>query len=197
MLSHRILILILLLSSITAFSYCNKPVISFEINPVSCNGKADGSLKISVKNLTEPGLLRIILQTNNDTTYHSITADSEVELKYLKAGVINLDLMLNSKLVTGTHALIIEPDPLSGGKIKVDKIPSGGSTYDGIITAGAKGGNPPYTYLWSENAGAITEASVSNLCMGIYRCKINDSNNCGPVYISIPLIKNALKNITE
>jgi hypothetical protein len=56
------------------------------------------------------------------------------------------------------------------------------------------GGTPPYTYKWSENAGSAEIARVENICMGIYRCEINDSKNCGPVFISIPLFENTLNS---
>ncbi len=46
---------------------------------------------------------------------------------------------------------------------------------NGTATATATGGQPAYTYKWSNGA---TTSSVSNLCAGIYKIVIVDANGC-------------------
>ncbi|MBI4647851.1 MAG: gliding motility-associated C-terminal domain-containing protein, partial [Bacteroidia bacterium] len=61
------------------------------------------------------------------------------------------------------------------------------------------GGNPPYTFLWSNTSN---DTIISNLTAGAYNVTITDANNCsatGDDFISQPLaliIKSALHNVT-
>ena len=48
---------------------------------------------------------------------------------------------------------------------------------DGLATSFPLGGTPPYNYLWDDPANQ-TNASASNLCVGIYNITITDSLGC-------------------
>lgn len=48
-------------------------------------------------------------------------------------------------------------------------------TDKGSATVTASGGNPPYTYLWSNGS---TSTSIANLPPGNYSCKVTDACNC-------------------
>ena len=54
---------------------------------------------------------------------------------------------------------------------------------NGSISLNVSGGNPPYTYFWSN--GAFT-SSISNLTQGTYIVTVTDANNC-PVTVPITL----------
>jgi hypothetical protein len=172
----------------------NEPLITVDIQPVSCNGEADGSILIMLNNISGPHILKVIRHATKDTNHYSFTSDSELTLEDLPSGLIQLSLFKGQKAIASTNALIPEPEPLQGGKISVDRRPSDPSSCDGVLSVNPGGGNPPYTYKWSENAGSAEIEKVEDICMGIYRCEINDSKKCGPVYISIPLFENTLNS---
>lgn len=48
-------------------------------------------------------------------------------------------------------------------------------TDKGSAAVTASGGNPPYTYLWSDGS---TSTSLANLAPGNYSCKVTDACNC-------------------
>jgi hypothetical protein len=48
-------------------------------------------------------------------------------------------------------------------------------TCDGTATVNVSSGNPPYTYLWSNNA---TTQTVTNLCPGTYTVTVTDAASC-------------------
>jgi hypothetical protein len=57
---------------------------------------------------------------------------------------------------------------------------------DGFISiTGIVGGEPPYTYLWSNSE---TSPSINSLCSGYYYVTVTDANNC-PYYHSFYLIE--------
>jgi len=49
---------------------------------------------------------------------------------------------------------------------------------DGTANLSANGGQPPYTYLWSDGS---TIDSINNLSVGIYNVTVTDSNNCSTI----------------
>jgi hypothetical protein len=197
MYSRTILIVILILSSYMQAAFCSEPEFILMPASVSCNGKTDGSLSVKVLNISSPHTIRIIKECQNDTIFRSIDNENELALQNLKAGTVKLDLLLNNEIILSSHALITEPSALTGNKIQIVKAPSAESACDGVLLAEPSGGKPPYSFLWSENAGSSSDSRVNNICMGIYRCQINDSNNCGPVYISIAVLKNTLKKTSD
>ncbi len=48
--------------------------------------------------------------------------------------------------------------------------------HDGSITANPTGGNPPYTYAWSNGQHTAT---ITGLTQGHYSCNVIDANGCG------------------
>jgi gliding motility-associated-like protein len=54
--------------------------------------------------------------------------------------------------------------------------PSNCIACDGSITAAPSGGTGPYTYSWSP--GAMTTATINNLCAGLYTVTVTDSHGC-------------------
>jgi gliding motility-associated-like protein len=49
---------------------------------------------------------------------------------------------------------------------------------DGIASANASGGTPPYTYSWNPTAPPQTTQNATNLCAGTYTVTAIDSNGC-------------------
>jgi gliding motility-associated-like protein len=52
---------------------------------------------------------------------------------------------------------------------------------NGAASFDASGGQPPYSYAWSEFPGNITPA-ITNVSAGEYTLNISDSNNCSDIY---------------
>lgn len=193
MVSQRHTISIILLLTVISPAICSEPALKASVNSVTCFGADDGRMVLELKNINTPYTLMIVKEANADTLFATVSEDTDLEYKHLTAGNILIRLLEDAEVITEARVEITEPEPLLAGRIKIDKVPASEASCDGVLSVSPEGGNPPYTYRWSENAGSISEPSVSNVCMGIYRCEINDSKNCGPVYISVPLVKNALK----
>ncbi len=69
--------------------------------------------------------------------------------------------------------------------------PSNGCTNcTGSVFAGASGGQPPYTYLWSP--GGATTQTVTGMCPGVYTVVVTDNNNCtGSTTVTVNLNSNS------
>ena len=69
---------------------------------------------------------------------------------------------------------ITEPSPLDISMSTTDDITNDCS---GIAVCTPSGGTLPYTYQWNDAANQTT-ATASNLCKGMYKVILKDSNNC-------------------
>ena len=78
-----------------------------------------------------------------------------------------------------------EPEKLQADPITVERCFTTTEMNDAVLKANCRGGTEPYTYLWSENAGNQTSQLAENISPGIYRCFINDKNDCGTVSSTI------------
>jgi hypothetical protein len=171
-----------------------KPVLKATAGAISCYGKTDGKLNLEFEKISVPAQVRIISELNKDTINFALSKDTIIVFENLSAGVYSIDLITNAKVVIKQKQTIVQPEKLNGNKIILVKAPSSESACDATIRANPSGGTPPYTYLWSKNANSATSNEVSGLCMGVYRCDINDINQCGPVYPAIPLYEPTMNN---
>ncbi len=64
---------------------------------------------------------------------------------------------------------------------------------NGTATANPAGGNPPYTFLWSNGQ---TTQTITGLGPGIYSVTVNDINGCGPVSANAVISQPAQINIS-
>ena len=48
----------------------------------------------------------------------------------------------------------------------------------GILAANVSGGEPPYTFFWSSNAGLPGDTAATNLTAGLYTVTVYDANGC-------------------
>ncbi|MBN2524546.1 MAG: hypothetical protein JXB24_14840, partial [Bacteroidales bacterium] len=72
----------------------------------------------------------------------------------------------------------VQDKALSSPTITVVQGPTCINSHDGILSASATGGNPPYTYNWAPG-GQITQ-TITGVGQGTYAVTVNDSYNCGP-----------------
>ena len=134
---------------------------------ISCFGLSDGSIDLTPNN-GSPGYT--YLWTNGAVTQ---------DVSGLPAGVYNVMITdLNGCLLPSTITLV-EPTALIQG-ITAFSYPSGTNIScfglsDGSIDLTINGGNPGYSYLWSN--GAITQ-DISGLPAGSYTVNVVDINGC-------------------
>ncbi|MFN5182398.1 MAG: T9SS type A sorting domain-containing protein [Bacteroidota bacterium] len=139
----------------------NGPVITSggAIN-VTCNGGNNGSIALNISGGTN------ILWSNGATTPF---------ISNLSAGVYDLVLSDPTGCVVNASYTVTEPDPIV---ISFSNTPANCGNSDGNISATVTGGNSPYNYLWSANAGSQSSSTAVNLASGFYTLTVTDANNC-------------------
>lgn len=163
----------------TMTSWCQEVTVTS--HDVKCNGGSDGEVSISISNSSGNYILRMLNSRNNKlVSQKELNSDTNLVFNNLKANAYKLEIISE---VGRTEKLfsVDEPKALKANTIKIVKLPINETDCSGIIEAQPIGGTAPYTYKWSENVKDIRTKDVSGLCTGIYRCTINDANNCGPV----------------
>lgn len=128
---------------------------------ISCNGKSDGNVKVTVTGGTAP----YTFSWTNGSTSDSISN--------VVAGNYTLTVIDASNCKTFVTATINEPS-VQMSFIISEQIKCYGLC-DGTATVFATGGTSPYTYKW--NTGATT-TGISNLCPGVYELTTEDANKC-------------------
>lgn len=145
-------------------------VVATDIEPVSCNGDADGTITIAPTGGTGP------------YDYFWVeTSETTDNINNLSAGPYTA-VITDANNCTFTQTVVVdEPAPLTLAIDQVtttDQVTCAGDT-DGVIAVNATGGNispaNPYQFLWSNNAvGAIN----ANLAAGTYTVTVTDFKNC-------------------
>ena len=139
----------------------------------SCAGFCDGTA--SVAPLTGQGPFRY-LWSSNARSQTSPTA------RNLCAGTYGVTVTDVYGCSMDTTVTITATPRISGFIEDIQDIRCYGEV-NGMATAGADGGNPPYAFRWPTGA---TTASETGLAKGIYTVSITDSKNCtGSVSIQI------------
>lgn len=172
----------------------SEPEIKLSHSQVSCSGGSDGEIAISMSNISEPVFLSVEEISAQKNFTKKFIDDTVYVLDNLGATKIIISAKTESTILLQEEILMLEPEPLIGTGIEIIQAPSSDDSCDAIIKVQAKGGSPPYSYMWSENANSSSSELIKDVCMGIYRCEINDSKLCGPVHISIPLFKGTIDN---
>ncbi|MFK7786834.1 MAG: choice-of-anchor L domain-containing protein, partial [Crocinitomicaceae bacterium] len=109
-------------------------------------------------------------------TYSWSSGQSTEDLSGLAAGSYTITITdQNGCTATGTYTVNNQASGLAVNSGITNEVCSNGQ---GQITLSVTGGNPPYTYAWS-NGG--TSATISNLSSGIYSCTITDNSGCSIV----------------
>lgn len=133
-----------------------------ELNNVSCNGQADGKIKVIGTGGTAP------------YSYLWSTSASQDSIVNLAAGTYTVTLTDNSGCTKDTMVSIIEPIALTSSITSTtSNVCFNG--IDGSATVTVSGGTAPYTYTWSNSANT---ASISNLAAGTYTMTATDANGC-------------------
>ena len=164
--SYSVIITDLKNCSDTAELIINEPApLVAEINDstnVSCNGFSDGSAKVSTTGGTAP---YTYLWSDNQLL------DSAINLA---SGTYTVTVLDQNACSSIESISISEPSSLLAAINDSSNVSCNGFS-DGSAVVTPSGGNPPYTYLWSDNQ---LSATAINLNAGTYTVTLSDSTNC-------------------
>ncbi len=138
------------------------PIISKQINNVSCFGISDGSANINVSGGTSPYSYSWLPGGETTNTISGKPAGSYYVQVTDANGCSSFDTVI-----------ISEPLPISFNTITVEPICNNNN--NGSILINAFQGVAPYTYLWSNGA---TSNFIDNLLAGTYGLTITDNVGC-------------------
>ncbi len=130
------------------------------IQHVTCNGLANGSIDLTVTGGTPP----YSYQWNHGPTSEDLTN--------LPAGTYTVTITDANGCTTTRSFVVTEPPAL---QVSASITPAQCSQPTGAIDVTVSGGTPPYTYSWSN--GATTE-DLTNIFGGSYTLTITDANGC-------------------
>ena len=132
------------------------------IKNVSCFGKNDGSVNVTVYGGTLP------------YSYNWSGGQSTVGINLLSGGSYTLTVTDASGCQVASLYVVTEPSLLTLGLTGTNVSCFGGS--NGTITTHPSGGTKPYRYTWE---GTVSSDSiVSGLSVGLYGVQLTDSNGC-------------------
>ena len=136
------------------------------ITPVTCKGLSDGIIDVSPTGGTMPYAY---------TWYTSAfaLANQNQDLVDFPADTYQLEIVDSNNCFYEAFWLLPEPELLEASFTSDNVNCAGGS--DGSILVDVVGGNPGYTYAWSN--GATTE-DIINVPIGIYSFMVTDTKNC-------------------
>ncbi|MBI5538824.1 MAG: T9SS type A sorting domain-containing protein [Bacteroidia bacterium] len=153
--------LIVMAITINGFAQLNA-TISSQTN-VLCHGLCNGSATVTATGGTAP-------YTYN---WSNVPANTTQTATNLCAGIYTVTVTDYLAATTTASVTITEPIQIVVTLTTANVICFGDC--NGVITANVMGGNPPFTYFWSN--GMITTSTI-NACAGIYTVTITDNNGC-------------------
>ena len=172
---------------------CKIPDIIVSSKPVSCYGQSDGSIIVNLNNSsTNKFEILLIDSLSKQIAVIDQTVQFPYQYSELPAGSYKIQFSSNGK-VSDYPALIEGPKQLKANKINIEEIKGNQADAIATIQANPSGGTPPYAIEWSENTNNQKGIIAKNLPLGVYRCTIDDKNNCGPVSATIFLFETEIE----
>ncbi|MDX2002124.1 MAG: Ig-like domain-containing protein [Chitinophagales bacterium] len=156
-------------------------VISGTVTNASCFGSRDGDISVSVTGGTTPYLS----YTWSSPTYPGFSAAS-LSLDNELAGTYILEVRDINNCTARDTFVIGQPTQITATLGTATNVTCFGLS-NGAIDLNVAGGNPPYTYRWSNNA---TTQDLTGIAAGTYTVTVTDSRSCtavsAPITISQP-----------
>lgn len=161
--------------------------VNAEVQQITCFGEKNGQIKLNIE---------------GDLEGVSIRWDRGEELENLfnlDAGTYGVTVSKFGSCEIRREFTIIQPDPLLVESNIIDALDCA-NPESGSIIVNPAGGNPPFTYKWSNGS---TEKDLVNIPSGTYTVEIEDSKGCltekvftvkRPVPISVETIRNTIVN---
>jgi gliding motility-associated-like protein len=121
---------------------------------------------------------KIVLHASKGTAPYSFTwtppVSTDSVANNLKAGVYLCDVKDANGVTVTVTVTIRQPEELTASITGKDITCNGANNGEASVIA--KGGVPPYAYLWSP--GGATTSEIKNLAAGTYSCTITDAHGC-------------------
>ncbi|MBL4752750.1 MAG: choice-of-anchor L domain-containing protein [Flavobacteriales bacterium] len=145
-------------------SFAGPGPISFVLDsviPDTCGGNPGGSIEMTV------------LGTNPPFTYAWSNGDTTLDISNLTSGTYTLSVV-DGLGQTGSFTVIVGEEKFT---MQIIAVPTPCDSSVGSITVVLSGGNPPFTYLWSDSL-AQTNNTASGLAVGNYSISVTDGIGC-------------------
>ena len=170
--------------------------VSVQGDSVQCYGEATGNIYVKVTNITDPVQIAVTSVSTKSTKHFRIKSDTNLILSNIYAGDYKIRYHYAKRGEIVEVVKVGQPDLLRMNKIKVLQLPSSEVAKDGVLLASCKGGIPPYSFLWSNNAGNTTGAQADGLGYGHYSCTVTDNSECdkNSDFMNILFFKEAFEN---
>ena len=164
-------------------------IIAGTISNVTCNGANNGSATVTPVGGNIPYTYS---WSNGSSTVSTLQLPNT-----LSGGTYTVTVLDNCGASHTASVTITEPNPMNDTIATQINITCGGGN-GGSATIGARGGNYPYNYLWSNGA---TIATASSLSAGTYSVVITDQHGCtntvNPITITQPVpIRDSVSSVT-
>ncbi|GJM33131.1 MAG: hypothetical protein DHS20C18_21320 [Saprospiraceae bacterium] len=139
---------------------------TYQVNSVSCNGGANGSIQTSIANANE--------YTYSWTGPEGFTSDT-ADINNLISGTYSLTVTdIDGAVIFSETITILQPPPLELNNLELTEADC--TVGDGAASFTITGGTSPYTYDIGD--GPANEPSFSELNPGDYFLTVTDGNNC-------------------
>jgi gliding motility-associated-like protein len=140
--------------------------------PIRCFGQTNGIIDANASGGTAP------------YTYLWSNGQTNTSLSGLSAGNYALTATdVNGCRITASNISIEEPLALSLSLVTSTSVSCFGQS-NGTANVSVTGGNPAYTYTWSNGS---SQANVSGLAVGTYTVTASDANNCTVTPLSVSI----------
>ena len=185
---HKVILILICVNIFYFTGYSEGIDFSVLSDPVRCYGESSGTITINIisgspeftvtlynkKPSARQGYVTKVSTKSTSHLFDKLPADYYyITIKDSKGSYLQKEIKID------------EPEKLKAEPITLEKCFTAPEHNDAVIKANCIGGTEPYTYSWSENTGSQTTQLARNISVGIYRCIINDMNNCGPVSATI------------
>ncbi len=185
---HKVIFILICLSFLYFKGFSENIDFNIISGQVKCYGESSG--KIEIKIISGSPEFAVILYNKKPSARQKWLAKVSTEntshtFDKLPAGYYYITIEDSKGSYIEKEIRIDEPEKLKADPITLEKCFTAPEKNDAVLRANCSGGTEPYTYLWSENAGNQTTRLAENISAGIYRCVINDKNNCGTVSATI------------
>jgi hypothetical protein len=170
-----------------------EPWLKANISDVSCFGKKDGKIQLAFLN-SQPSDYNILISDSVSQKLKEFTPlqKEPFVIENLSAGKYGIQIS-TPDTIEQQIVSVESPERLELEVIKIVGVEGKGESVLSSLKAFPVGGVQPYAYKWSENTGNQMGEIAKKLPLGIYNCKVDDSNKCGSVEATFYLFEDEIE----